>query len=186
MSQGAIAKRYAQALFELGDEAGELKALSEQITEFAKTYTAHRQLALALSNPVMSHEEARSLLTAVAKKVGVSELGIRSLLVMAQRRRLSSIAATAERLRELCDIKQGLIRAEVVTAAEMPNSYFDALKAQLESATSKKVVLKTSIDASLVGGAIVRVGDTVIDGSVRGQLEKVEKKLLAAVAAGVN
>lgn len=186
MSQGAIAARYAQALFELGNEAGELKSLSEQITDFAKTYASHRNLALALSNPTMSHEEARSLLTAVAKKVGVSELGIRSLLVMAKRRRLSSISATATRLAELCDAKLGLVRAEVVTAASMPESYFEALKAQLESATQKQVVLKKSVDSALIGGAVVRIGDTVIDGSVRGQLEKVEKKLLAAVAAGVN
>src|SRR5690606_4983482 len=108
--------------------------------------SSNRKLAVALSSPVMSREEARSLLTEVAKKIGVSELGIRSLLVMAQRRRLSSISATAQCLSELCDEKHGLIRANVVTAAEMPASYFDALKSQLESATQKQVVLEQAVD----------------------------------------
>lgn len=186
MSHGAVAERYAQAIFELGEESGGLAAVSQKLSDFAATYAANRELSQALNNPVMSPDERRSLIAAVAKKIGVPEIGVQSLYVMAQRGRLPFLEATAARLRELCDDKNGVIRAHVTTATAMSESYYQSLQKQLEAVTKKKVVLEKSTDATLVGGAIAQVGDTVIDSSVRGQLEKVERELLTAIAAGAS
>jgi len=184
MSNGAVAERYAQALFELADEAGELSKLADQIREFAVSYDSNRELSEALSHPTRTTDERDALVRAVAQKVGVSELGIRGLLIMARKGRLPAILATSTRLTELSDEKAGVVRASVTTASKMPESYYQALTSKLEAAMSKKVVLERDIDESLVGGAIARVGDAVVDGSVRGKLERVERDLLSAVSAG--
>lgn len=183
MSAGAVAERYAQALFELGVESGELGKLAEKIRAFALTYDSNQSLQDTLSNPTMSSDARDAVVRGIAQKLGVSELGIRGLVVMARRGRLPAIAQTATRLIEMCDEKEGIVRASVTTAAKVPESYYQELTSQLQTATNKKVVLERSLDESLVGGAIVRVGDSVVDGSVRGKLEKVERELLAAVSA---
>ncbi len=186
MSVGAVAERYAQALFELGDETGNLASLTEKLRDFAETFEASKELRAALSNPVVPVEERLSLLAQVATKLGVPDLGIKGLQVMAQRGRLPAIAATVQRLTELSDDKNGILRASVTTAAKMSESYYESLASKLAAATQKKIVLERSVDEDLVGGAIARVGDKLIDGSIRGKLQKVERDLLSAVAAGAS
>lgn len=184
MSVGAVAERYAQALFELGDESGNLSALTDKLRDFAHTYENSRELRGALTNPVLSVEQRNALVSEVAKKIGVPEMGVRGLQFMAERGRLPALTATVERLTELADEKNGILRASVTTAAPMPDSYYQTLTSQLSAATKKKIVLERSVDEDLVGGAIARVGDMLIDGSVRGKLQKLERDLLSAVAAG--
>lgn len=186
MSVGAVAERYAQALFELGDESGTLSAMSEKLREFALTYDSSRELRGALNNPVLSIEQRKALISEISKKIGVPEVGIKGLQFMAQRGRLPALSATVQRLTELCDQKNGILRASVTTAAVMPDSYYESLSSQLSRATQKKIVLERSVDEDLVGGAIARVGDMLIDGSVRGKLQKLERDLLSAVAAGAT
>lgn len=184
MSVGAVAERYAQALFELGDETGVLSDLAEKLRDFAHAYESSRELRGALTNPVLSLEERKALVSAMAQRIGVPEIGVRGLQFMAQRGRLPALSATAQRLTELADEKNGILRASVTTAAAMPDSYYQTLTSQLSLATKKRIVLERSVDEDLVGGAIARVGDMLIDGSVRGKLQKLERDLLSAVAAG--
>lgn len=186
MSVGAVAERYAQALFELGEESGTLAGLSDKLREFALTYESSRELRGALNNPIVSMEQRKGLVSEVAKKVGVPEIGIKGLQFMAQRGRLPALSATVERLTELSDQKNGILRASVTTATKMPDSYYQALSSQLSAATRKEIVLERSVDEDLVGGAIARVGDMLIDGSVRGKLQKLERDLLSAVAVGAT
>lgn len=186
MSVGAVAERYAQALFELGDESGTLSSLSDKLREFALTYESSRELRGALNNPVLSIEQRKGLVSEVAKKIGVPEVGIKGLQFMAQRGRLPALSATVERLTELSDEKHGVLRASVTTAVPMSENYYQSLSSQLSLATKKKIVLERSVDEDLVGGAIARVGDMLIDGSVRGKLQKLERDLLSAVAVGAS
>jgi F-type H+-transporting ATPase subunit delta len=186
MSTGAVAERYAQALFELGVESGTLSALADKLSDFALTYGSSRELRGALNNPVLSNEQRKALVSEVARKLGVPEIGIKGLLFMSQRGRLPALGATVQRLTELADEKNGILRASVTTATSMPESYYQSLSSQLSAATQKKIVLERSVDDDLVGGAIARVGDMLIDGSVRGKLQKLERDLLSAVAAGAS
>lgn len=186
MSVGAVAERYAQALFELGEEDGSLSHLTEKLQAFAAVYEQSKELRSMLTSPVLSIEERSSLLTAIAERLGLSPLSVNGLKLMARRRRLPALVATAARLTELADKKSGVLRASVTTATAMPESYYESLVHQLSAATGKKVVLSRLIDEDLVGGAIAQVGDTVIDGSIRGKLQKLERDLLSAVVAGAS
>jgi F-type H+-transporting ATPase subunit delta len=186
MSVGAVAERYAQALFELGEEDGSLERMTEQLQAFAAAYEQSKELRSTLNNPILGAEERAGLLTAVAERLGVSPLAVNGLKLMARRRRLPALSAIVTRLTELVDKKSGVLRASVTTAAAMPESYYESLVTQLSSATRKKVILSRSIDEELIGGAIAKVGDTVIDGSIRGKLRVLERDLLSAVVAGAS
>ncbi len=183
MSLGAIAERYAQALYELGVESGKLGVLSDKLRDFADTYEANAELRQALSSPLVGREAADQIITNVAKKLGVPDVGIRGLILMASRGRLVAIRETSDRLTQLCDDKEGVVRAEVTTAAQMPEAYYQELSSKLASAINKKIVLERKVDESLIGGAIARVGDSVLDASVRGRLQKFESDVLSVLSA---
>ncbi len=182
MSAGSIAERYAQAIFELGVETGQLTALVEGLSQFAATYSTSEELKTTLADPVLPKAERENLLTEIAKRIGVSELGIRSLIVMASRGRLGTVAEVVDALTKMADGKEGVVRAQVTTARAMPDAYYDALTKKLEAATRRKVILEHQVDSSLVAGAVARVGDAVIDASVRGRLAKLERDVLSALS----
>jgi F-type H+-transporting ATPase subunit delta len=186
MSSGAVAERYAQAVFELARDDGSLAELAREIADFAKMVEGDEQLRSVLLNPLLPHDQRRALISSVAERSGVSPLGVRSLLVIALRGRLASLSEISARLEQLVDEQQGVVRASVITAQEMPESYFQALLADLQGATDKKVVLERSVDASLIAGAIAQVGDSVLDASVRGRLQQLERDTLLALSAGTT
>ncbi len=142
MSAAVVAERYAQALFELGLESGQLGQLASKFGEFAAALSESRELSATLNDPTRDEEERLKVLQAVARRVGVPDIGIKGLSVMAQRQRLAAVPETAARLTELCDEKDGVLRASVTTATKMPEGYYQSLIAKLQAATGKKIVLE--------------------------------------------
>jgi F-type H+-transporting ATPase subunit delta len=186
MSLGAVAERYAHALFELGTESGHLGELSDKLGDFAEVYESSAELRATLTDPTLSAEQKRDVLAGIAKRLSIPDLGLKGLHVMAARGRLGAILATVRRLTELADQQSGLVRAQVTTAVPMPETFYQELCAELERSTRKEIVLKRSVDESLIGGAIAQVGDQVIDGSVRGRLQRAEREIRAAVVSGAS
>lgn len=184
MSAGQIAERYAQAIFELGSEQGELSTLCEQLSAFSAAVDSSPELKGVLTNPLCPVGQRTALIREVAERLGISSLGVRALLVIARRSRITALGAIVERLSLLVDEREGIIRASVVTATEMPESYFQTLTEHLQSATTRRVVLKRSIDPDLIAGAVAKIGDSVLDSSVRGRLRNFERQILLALAAG--
>ena len=186
MSVGAVAERYAQAIFELGREQDQTGPLREQLSAFSSAVERSPELQEALGNPLLPVAQRDAIIRAVSERVGVSALGVRSLLVVAKRNRMGALADIVGRLNQLVDESEGVVRARVVTAAEMPESYFQSLTEQLEATTHKRVVLERSVDPDLIGGAVAHLGDMVLDASVRGRLRDFEQQVLVALAAGAN
>ena len=180
MSSGEVAERYARAIFELGVEAGQVVALSEQIRSFADTYAASRELSGVLGNPMIELEKRQAILADVAGKVGLSGVGLNAIRMLAQRNRLGSLPEIARRLASLADEKAGVVRAVVTSAGPLPESFYERLMKELESATSRKVAIDRQQDPSLIAGVVTRIGDNTIDGSLRGRLEQLERGLRAS------
>ena len=84
------------------------------------------------------------------------------------------------RLATLSDEKAGLLRASVTSAGQLSESYYEKLKAELESLTGRKILLERKEDPSLIAGVVTRIGDNTIDGSVRGKLDQLERQLQSA------
>ncbi len=186
MSEGMVAERYAQALFEIGSESGQLPLLADKMIAFADLYASSRELKKTLENPILDPKARDGILGEVSKRLGLPDIAVKSLMLMGRRGRLSIVVAVASRLRQLSDEKAGVLRAQVTTAQKMPESYYSGITDRLAQITKKKIVLERAEEPSLLGGAIARVGDLVIDGSVRGRLEETERGLVAALSASFS
>jgi F-type H+-transporting ATPase subunit delta len=102
----------------------------------------------------------------------------RFVLLLLDRRRITALPAIARAYRELEDQHIGRVRAQVVSAQALAAGDLDRVRQSLEKRTGKKVLIEASVDAALIGGVVARVGDLVLDGSVRTQLASLREKLL--------
>jgi F-type H+-transporting ATPase subunit delta len=100
-----------------------------------------------------------------------------TLLLVSDRGRLRQVADIASAYQLQAEARSGRVRAEVVTASELPEAYFQQLQKTLERVTGKKVTVTRRVDASLLGGVVTRVGDQVFDGSLRHQLDELKHEL---------
>jgi F-type H+-transporting ATPase subunit delta len=173
-----VARRYAKALFELGVDAGALKPLVAEVTTIAQAYAASGELRATLDNPLLAHDAKRGILVSLADAAGVSTIVKNALLLLLDRRRLHALPAIAQLLTEMGDLREGILRAEVTTAARLPEEYYARLAKKLEAMTGKRVVIDRHEDPSLIAGVVTRIGDLVIDGSLRARLHEMTNALL--------
>jgi len=178
MIAGVVARRYANALLELGSESGQLDALVEEITEVAGAYEASEEMRDALENPLFPYAVKRGILTELATTIGLGQTAKNALLLLNDRRRMRVLPGIAKLLREMSDRKKGMLRAEVVTAAPLSEAYYARLQQQLEKMTGKKVVIERREDPTILAGVITRIGDTLYDGSLQTRLNEIKHALL--------
>jgi F-type H+-transporting ATPase subunit delta len=173
-----VARRYAKALFELGVDAGTLPALVSEVQAIADAYAESSELRSALQNPLVAHAAKRAILSEIADLAKASTIVKNAILLIGDRRRMHALPAIAQLLHEMSDLREGVLRAEVTTATRLGDAYYARLQAQLEKMTGKRVVIDKKEDPSLVAGVVTRIGDTVIDGSLRTRLHEMTLALL--------
>jgi F-type H+-transporting ATPase subunit delta len=178
MSHEAIARRWAHAIFDLGKEAGKVESLTRDIKSFAEAYAQSAELSAVLDNPLVPDEAREAIVRDLAERLGLSSEASASLRLLTQKRRLATLPDLARQLARLADEDARVVRAEVVSAGPLTEAYLGRLRAELEKATGKKVLIAHKEDRSLIGGVITRVGDQVIDGSVRARLQSFKEALL--------
>jgi F-type H+-transporting ATPase subunit delta len=130
-------------------------------------------------NPAVPVVQKRHLLDAIAQKEGV-ERQVRNLVaVLIDHRRVPALPQIVEQLEKELDARLGFAEAQISSARELGDEEKQALETQVEKLTGKKVRSHFQHDASLLGGAVIRVGSTIYDGSVKGQLEKIKEAISA-------
>ena len=128
-------------------------------------------------NPAVPADQKRRLLDAIVHQDGI-ERHVRNLIaVLIDHRRVHFLDRITQQLEKELDARLGFAEANVTSARELGDAEKRALEGQIEKATGKKVRAKFGLDASLLGGAVVRVGSTIYDGSVKGQLEKIREAI---------
>jgi F-type H+-transporting ATPase subunit delta len=175
---GVIAKRYATALLELGSEAGQLDALVAEITRAAETYESSRELRAAFENPLVPGGAKKQIVLEVSERLGLSPTARSFLGILVDRRRIRALPPIAARLREMADRRRGITRAEVSTAMPLPEEYFERLQRELERITGGRVALDRKLDPTLLCGVLIRIGDTVYDGSLVARLKQLKETML--------
>jgi F-type H+-transporting ATPase subunit delta len=180
MSYDVIARRWARAIFELGKETGSLGRLNDDISAFAAAYSGNAELSGVLDNPLLPEAQREAVIVEIAGRMGLSETAKGALRLLAQKRRVAALPLIARQLGRLSDEEQNVLRAEVTTAGVVGDEYLSKLRAELEKATGKKVSIVHRVDKALIGGVVTRIGDRVIDGSVKTRLSSFRETLLRA------
>lgn len=135
------------------------------------------ELRRVWENPAVPVEQKRSLLDAIVRREGI-EKPVRNLIaVLIDHRRVPLLEQIAQQLEKELDARLGFAEAEVTSARELGDAEKRALEAQIERVTGRKVRARFGLNAELLGGAVVRVGSTIYDGSVRGQLERIREQI---------
>ena len=178
MIPGVIARRYATALLELGNESGQLDALVDELSRAAQTFETSPELRSLLADPLVAPQAKKAVLNEISDKLGLGQHAKNTLDLLLDRRRVIALPAIAQRLREMADEKRGIVRAEVFTAMPLPEEYFALLQQQLERVTGRRIALDRKLDPSLIGGVVARVGDTVYDGSLLSRLKQMKESML--------
>jgi len=178
MIPGAVSRRYATAILEIGNETGTLDALVGEISRAAEAYASSDELKGALENPLVPYEAKKAILVELSDRLGLSPVAKNTILFLGDRRRMRALPAIALRVRELADQKKGLLRAEVISAGPLSEDYYAKLRTELERMTGKQVAIDKREDPSLLAGVVTRIGDTVIDGSLKSRVVQLKSQLL--------
>lgn len=173
-----VATRYGRALADVVVSANVdgtvvLKAL-RQVEEVIQGST---ELRNALQSPAVSPAHKRSVMKRVLEPLGLPGKVSNFVNVVIDHRRTKDLPSIVDAFEQLLDERMGFVAADIRSAKELTSSQQVALETQLSRLSGKKARSKFSIDPALIGGVVARVGSTVYDGSVRGQLERLRTKL---------
>ncbi len=170
-----IARPYANAIFKLARDKGELAGWSELLAVLAQSVQS-ADVSAVLTNPAVSNDNAVALLADIAGKA-MTDDGKNMLHVLAENDRLLVLDDIAVLYEDLRAEEEGTLSAEVVSAKKLTAPQQKKLAAALKARLNRDVILDCSVDETLLGGAIVRAGDLVIDGSALGKLNKLANVL---------
>ena len=172
-----IAARYASALFDLAKEGGALSALETDATALSETLAASADLREVIASPVISREDQGKALAAIAAKLGLSTLMSNTIALMADKRRLFVLPQLVSQLADLIAAEKGEVTAEVTAARALTAAQSKKLAETLKARVGKTVKLKTTVDESLIGGLVVKLGSTMIDTSVKAKLAALQNAM---------
>ncbi|MEJ6392395.1 F0F1 ATP synthase subunit delta [Gymnodinialimonas sp. 2305UL16-5] len=172
-----IAARYATAMFELATEGKALPALESDISNLEAALDDSADLRDLIQSPIYGRDETQAAIGGVADKMGLSAMTGNTLRLMASKRRLFVLPALLSELRARIAEHKGEVTAEVTSAKALTKTQLDKLAKTLKASVGKDVNLKTSVDDSIIGGLIVKVGSKMIDTSIRSKLNALQNTM---------
>ncbi|NTJ43271.1 F0F1 ATP synthase subunit delta [Agrobacterium larrymoorei] len=172
-----VAERYASSLFELALEAGSVDAVGADLDKFQALLDESDDLKRLVASPVFSAEDQFKAVSAIVVKAGITSLAANFLKVVANNRRLFAVPGMIAAYRTIAAAHRGEVVAEVTSAHALDEAQETELKAALKSVTGKEVTIALTIDPSILGGLIVKVGSRQIDTSLRTKLSTLKLAL---------
>lgn len=177
MSNLNIANRYANALMQLAEDKNAFDSVSADVELVYNTLKSSRELQVALSSPVISQKDKKSILTQVFEN-RISPESMEFIQFVVQKNREDLIFNIASSFLILRDKKMGIVNAEVISSYQLNDEQKNKLKSKIEEITRKKVRLTYSVRESIIGGFMIRIEDTIYDASIKHRLEALREKLL--------
>lgn len=176
MQGGAIARRYAQALFQLAQEQGSVDRLESELKQVAALMAESPELQAMFEGTSTSGDIKRAKLREAFANMSKTTQNFLCLLV--DKHREAYLAAIVEEFARAADRARGILDVEVRSAFELDGEQLGALEAKLKQAGAKAVRFSTKVDPELLGGLVLRVGDRLYDGSIKSQLQRMKQRLV--------
>jgi len=180
MTLSAISARYANAFADVVTVAGSPLTPQQAISElraFESVFASSIELRNALITPAVPVGRKRAVVARIADELGLARLTRNFLFVLVDHGRIALVSGILQDFEKTLDERLGFARAEVISAREVTAPQREALSQELERLTGKRVRMRLRVDESLIGGVVARIGSTVYDGSVRGQLQSMGRRL---------
>lgn len=176
MSEITISLRYAKSLLDIAKEQNKVEEVYRDVKLFYQTAKANHELQSILGNPIVSLNDKKKILQGIfTGKVDDVVLSFFDLVV--GKGRGGYLYATAKQFGELYNLLKGIVKAEIVSATELSEENKKTIIANLEKELGKQVVLNTKVDADLIGGFVLTVGDKQFDASISRQLKDLKTQL---------
>lgn len=175
---GSLARRYARALFTIGVDRGSFEVLGHELESVATTFAESLELRQTLENPIFKVSQKRAILEKLLPGIAPTRLVQSFTIMLLERGRIAALPAIARSYQEMTDAQLGRVRATVSSAKPLDVVTEGEIQRALERRTGKKVLMKTEVDPTLIGGVVARVGGLVLDGSLRTRLANIGSRLL--------
>ncbi|NKX44242.1 F0F1 ATP synthase subunit delta [Roseicyclus persicicus] len=172
-----IAARYATAMFDLAEEEGALAALEADVGTLEAALAASADLRDVITSPLYGREATSAAMGKLAAAMALNPVTGNTLQLMASKRRLFVLPALLRTLREKISAHKGEVTAEVVSAKALTKTQSDKLAKVLAATVGRDVILNATVDESLIGGLVVKVGSTMIDTSIKSKLNALQNTM---------
>lgn len=176
MKNLAIARRYAKALLLIGKEDGQTDTYREELSAFAKLIEQEKSLQQVLVNPLYNVDGRKKVLAKVIESLQLSKPMATFILFLFDKGRIGFLSNINDFFQKFADELKG-VPASLVSATELSSETIDKIRSALSARTGKDIILEVEQDPGLIGGIVTRIGDLVLDGSVRTQLLNMRQSL---------
>ena len=177
MKNLAIARRYAKALLLIGKEDGQTEQYRQELAGISGLMDREKQLADTIANPLYKYEERKQVLEQVIGKGDLSKVMSAFTMLLFEKGRIGFISSINDFYQTMADELKGVARASLVSASELTADTIEKIRTALSKRTGKEVVLEVTQDPGLIGGIVTRIGDLVLDGSIKTQLLNMRETL---------
>lgn len=178
MRKAAIAKRYASALIAIGKVDLLHEKYGSELAKVEAIFAAEPSLYKILLNPMHKTEVRLGLLEKVCEAAGITETVKRFMEILVEKRGIRLLHEVNAAYSKMEDELSGRLRVEVQAPAPLTDAILGSIKDKLASETKKEAIVSFSASPELIGGMVIKIGNTILDGSVKTQLEKAKEKLL--------
>lgn len=176
----AFASRYASAFADVVTAAKlDVTAVDQKLTDFLATWNGSAELREFFENPAVPVNDKVAILDKLNAKLGMQKELRNLIAVLISNNRIAQVSNVAEGYRRLLQERMGIHPAEIVTARELDAKEREALIAEVGKLAGGRIEADFKLDASILGGTVVRIGSTIYDGSVRGRLDRLREALIA-------
>lgn len=173
----SIAERYATAMFEIAQENDNLAGLEASLTDLATVLDESAELRNLIASPVVSRAEQKNAIVAIAEKMNLAPVLRSTLALMADKRRLFVVPQLITALRNLLAAQRNEVVADVTSAKALTKAQTEKLASTLTKNVGKTVTINATVDESLIGGLVVKVGSKMIDTSIRARLNSLQNAM---------
>jgi F-type H+-transporting ATPase subunit delta len=175
-----LARVYARALFQVAREHGKLDLVREQLGKIADALAGSRELQFFFFSPYFSTEEKQDALTRVIE--GADEAVMNFLELLIEKHRMPVIFRVRERYERLWDEENRTLAVEITSAIELDEATTQSLGETIGERAGRRVQLATRVDPDIIGGIVVRVGNSILDASIRNRLEQLRRHVASAAS----